>query len=164
MPPRGAAWDGPPPDLATARTIEKGHGRIEQRELTTSREIVQYLDWPDAAQVCRIRRVRELAGKSSDEIVYAITSLPPERASCEQLLELNRQHWRIENNLHWVRDTAFAEDASRIRSRNAPQALAALRNTTLRLLAPFKAPIRATRQAFAEDRLKAITMAVQGFL
>jgi predicted transposase YbfD/YdcC len=158
------AWDGPPPDLATARTIDKGHGRIEQRELAATSEIVPYLDWPGAAQVCRIRRTRELAGKRSQETVYAITSLTRERASCEDLLELNRQHWSIENRLHWIRDTAFAEDASRVRSKNAPQALAALRNTALRLLAPFKTPTRATRHAFAEDRLSAINLAVQGFL
>lgn len=162
--PSRATWDGPPPDLATAHTIDKGHGRIEQRWLTATSEIASYLDWPGVAQVCRIRRTRERAGKQSHETVYAITSLPREQASCADLLELGRQHWRIENCLHWIRDTAFAEDACRVRSSNGAQALAALRNTTLRLLAPFKSPTQATRHAFAEDRLSAINLAVQGFL
>jgi len=86
------------------------------------------------------------------------------RAPAHRLLALNRQHWSIENNLHWRRDTAFAEDASRIRSNQAPQALASLRNTVLRLLHPFRTPVRATRQIFAENRISAINLAIQGFL
>ena len=127
-------------------------------------EIAGYLDWPGAEQVCRIQRTREIAGKRTQEIVYAVTSLPRHRATPDALLALNRQHWAIENRLHWRRDTAFAEDASRIRSESAPQALASLRNTVLRLLHPFQAPIRATRHAFAENRPQAITLALQGFL
>lgn len=123
-----------------------------------------YLDWPGAAQVCRILRMREIAGKQSREIVYGVTSLPRERASPAALLDLNREHWGIENRLHWRRDTAFAEDASQIRTDNAPQALAALRNTVLRLLRPFDRPVRASRQIFAENRLDAIKLAVQGIL
>ncbi len=162
--PSRVAWGGPPPDLTTARSIEKAHGRIEQRELAATSELATYLDWPGVAQLCRIRRTRELAGRQSQEIVYAITSLPRQRASSHQLLELSRRHWRIENSLHWVRDTSFAEDACRVRSKNAPQALAALRNTVLRLLAPYQGPTHAIRQAFSEDRLRAITLAVQCFL
>jgi predicted transposase YbfD/YdcC len=162
--PATTAWDGPPADLASARTVEKGHGRIEQRELTATSELAGYIDWPGAAQVCRIHRIREIAGKQSGETVYAVSSLSRERASPAALLALNRQHWGIENQLHWRRDTALAEDACQIRTDNAPQALAALRNTVLRLLRPFDRPVRASRQIFAENRLDAITLAVQGFL
>jgi len=147
-----------------ARTIEKGHGRIELRELAASSEIAFYLDWPGAAQVGRIHRMREVAGKQSQETVYVITSLTREQASPDALLALNRQHWRIENGLHWRRDTGFAEDASQIRRGNAPHALATLRNTVLRLLRPFPVPTRAARQVFAENRLRAIDLARQGFL
>jgi hypothetical protein len=73
-------------------------------------------------------------------------------------------HWGIENQLHWRRDIGFAEDARQIRSENAPQALASLRNTVLRLLHPFRQPVRDTRQIFAENRLDAIKLALQGFL
>lgn len=156
--------DGPPADLATARTVEKGHGRIEQRELSATSALAGYLDWPGAAQVCRIHRIREIAGKHSQETVYALTSLHREQAGPAALLALNRRHWGIENQLHWRRDTLFAEDASQIRCENAPQALASLRNTVLRLLHPFQRPVRATRQIFAENRLDAIKLALQGFL
>jgi predicted transposase YbfD/YdcC len=119
---------------------------------------------PAQAGVCRIHRIREIAGKQSHETVYAVTSLARARASPEALLALNRPHWGIENQLHWRRDIGFAEDASQIRSENAPQALASLRNTVLRLLHPFRQPVRATRQIFAENRLDAIKLALQGFL
>jgi predicted transposase YbfD/YdcC len=163
-PPASAVWDGPPADLETARTVEKGHGRIEQRELITSSEVAAYLGWPGASQICRIRRVREIAGEQSHELVYAVTSLTRHHASAAALLALNREHWAIENCLHWRRDVTFSEDASRIRCANAPQALASLRNTVLQLLRPFKAPIRATRQRLAENRIAAINLAIQGFL
>jgi predicted transposase YbfD/YdcC len=162
--PPTAHWDGPPADLEIARTVDKGHGRIEQRELAATSELASYIEWPGAAQVCRISRTREIAGKRSLETVYAVTSLSHARASANMLLALNRQHWEIENTLHWRRDTAFAEDASRIRCDNAPHALASLRNTVLRLLRPFTTPVQATRQIFAENRADAVNLAIQGFL
>ena len=114
--------------------------------------------------MCRIERTREVAGKTSHEIVYAITSLPRERAGPEDLLALARQHWAIENRLHYRRDVALGEDASRIRSGNAPQTLAALRNTVLRLVEAMPGPLTAIRETYAENRLDAITLAKQGFL
>lgn len=123
-----------------------------------------YLDWPGAAQVCRIERTREVAGRISREVSYAITSLGREVAGPDDLLALIRQHWSIENRLHWRRDVALREDASRVRSGNAPQALAALRNTMLRLVDAMPGPLAAIRETFAENRLDAITLAKQGFL
>jgi predicted transposase YbfD/YdcC len=148
----------------TARTVEKGHGRIETRELTASGEIAAYLEWPGLAQAGRISRIREITGKTSREIVYIITSLTRERASPAALLALNRQHWSIENDPHRRRDTGFGEDGSSIRTGNAPQALAGLRNTVLRLSRPFPIPTRAARQVFAENRSRAIDLVRQGFL
>lgn len=65
---------------------------------------------------------------------YKITSLPPERASPADLLHLSRAHWAIENELHYVRDVTLGEDASRIRSGTAPQAMAAIRNLIVAVL------------------------------
>ena len=147
--------------------MRRATGGIEQRELSATSGLAFYLDRPGAAQVCpihRIRRIRKIAGRQSGETVYALSSLSRERAAPAALLALNRQHWGIENQLHWRRDTAFAEDASQIRTDNAPHALAVLRNTVLRLLRPSHRPVRASRQIFAENRLDAITLAVQGFL
>ena len=65
---------------------------------------------------------------------YGITSLTPERASATDLLKLRREHWTIENKLHWVRDTVFREDASSVRTGVIPQVMAAMRNTALSVL------------------------------
>jgi len=105
--------DAPADELVTKTTVEKGHGRIETRRLSVSRESAAHLNWPGVAQLCRIERTRESAGKISREIAYAVTSLTSERAGPKDLLALWRDHWRIENTLHWRRDVILREDASR---------------------------------------------------
>lgn len=88
-------------------------------------------------QVCRLTRIREIRGKQSEEIVYAITSLAKEKASAENILRLSRAHWGIENRLHFVRDMTFREDQCRVRKGAAPQVLAACRNTARTILKRF---------------------------
>jgi predicted transposase YbfD/YdcC len=94
------------------------------------------VSWYGLRQWCKITRTRtqNKSGATSTEIVYMITSLPISTTTPGQLLNLNRKHWGIENKLHWVKDTLLREDASTIRTRNAPQAVATLRNLTLKLL------------------------------
>lgn len=123
-----------------------------------------HLDWPGVAQVGRIEREREIRGQTSREVAYAVTSLTREQAGPEALLSLVRGHWAIENQLHWRRDVSLREDACRVRSGCAPQALAALRNTVLRLARALPGPLAAVRQTLAENRLDAILLATQGFL
>ncbi len=80
------------------------------------------------AQVCRL--VRRTSGREDDEleVQYAVTSVPRGQADAAQLLAWWREHWGIENRLHYVRDVALREDACRIRTGEAPQNLAAFRN------------------------------------
>lgn len=85
-------------------------------------------------QVFRLRRERTIKGKTEVEEAYGITSLPREKASAKRLLGWIRSHWGIENQLHGVRDGTFAEDACRVRSGDAPQVLAAIRNMVLLVL------------------------------
>jgi hypothetical protein len=73
-------------------------------------------------------------------VAYRITSLGPERAGAGRLLALDRGHWGIENGLHHVRDVGPGEDACRVRTGHAPQALAAARNLALGLLRSVRAP------------------------
>jgi hypothetical protein len=73
---------------------------------------------------------------------YGITSLATDRADAAALLVYLRNHWRIENSLHYVRDVTLREDACRVRSQSAPQVLAALRNAVVHLLADVKARSR----------------------
>ena len=120
----------------TARTVDIGHGRIEQRNLTTSEALVGYSDWPGLAQVFELGRhvIDQKTGKERVEVVYGVTSLSPQRATPARLLELVRGQWQIENKSHWVRDVTFDEDHSQVRCGNIPQVMAALRNTAIGLL------------------------------
>lgn len=82
----------------------------------------------------RIRREITRHGRTTVEIVHGITSLPLSQANAARLLEGVRDHWRVENQLHYVRDVTLGEDACRVRGANAPQALAACRNAVVCLL------------------------------
>jgi predicted transposase YbfD/YdcC len=85
-------------------------------------------------------RERTEKGKKTVEVVHGISSLSPERADAQRLLELTRGHWGIENKLHYKRDVTLGEDASRIRKGVAPQVMAALRNSVIYVLSKVAAP------------------------
>ena len=157
--PPSAEWS-PPPDLAQAETIEKGHGRIETRRLEATASIADHLapTWCGLAQVRRLTRQRIIRGKETIETVYAITSLAVGKADPARLLQLSREHWGIENRLHYVRDVTYREDQARSNAGNAPEALAALCNTALTILRRlgFK-PVEGLEH-FAEHRQQAIDL------
>ena len=118
-----------------------------------------YLEWPGVQQVFQVHRVRRLPGKVEQETAYGITSLAPEEAGPERLLELARGHWGIENRLHGVRDVTLGEDACRVRSGSAPQALAATRNAVVHLLEGVEAPSKAAAlRRFAIYPLEALAL------
>jgi predicted transposase YbfD/YdcC len=125
-------------------------------EVTAS--IAEHLSpaWCGLAQVCRLTRQRIIRGETTIETVYAITSLRADKADAARLLDLSRQHWGIENRLHYVRDVTWREDQARTNAGHAPQALAALRNTALTILRRlgFK-PVEGIEH-FAEHRQQAI--------
>ncbi len=114
---------------------------METREIWTSTELNEYLDFPHVGQVFRIRRTTtDLDGnvvkgrKSIEETVYGLTSLSTERASPMQVLAYNRGQWQIENRLHHVRDMTYDEDRSQVRKQRRPHAMASLRNIAISLL------------------------------
>lgn len=150
----------PPP--RTARTIDKGHGRLEVRTLAASTALNDYLSWPGLAQVFRLtRRVTHLkSGKCTVKTVYGLTSLSPAQASPAHLLTHIRHHWHaIENGVHWVRDVVMGEDASTIHKATAPQTMATLRNLAIdfaRLLG-FDS-ITAAIDAFSANPARAISL------
>lgn len=121
------------------------------------------MGWPGAQQVCRLRRCRTQGGKTSEEVVFLITSLPPERATAKELLSLSRAHWGIENRLHQVRDTTLREDACRVRKGALPQLLSALRNTLLTCFhhLHFTSMVEGL-EYFAEHRRQAIRLIRHG--
>jgi predicted transposase YbfD/YdcC len=135
----------------------KGHGRVETRRIRTTTRLTGYLDWPGLKRVCLLERVRRIKGKTTTETVCAVTSLGPERASAKQLLAISRGHWGIENKLHWVRDMSLGEDVCRVRTGEAPENLAAVRNSVLRLIrSSGLTEIAATLRRHAAKPLEAI--------
>ena len=118
-----------------------------------------YLNWPGVKQVCRIDRERRIGAKRETETVHYVTSLPRTMVGPEDLLKLARDHWgAIENGLHYVRDEVLGEDRSTIRTGDAPQNLAALRNTGLnwlRLSGYDK--VAGTLRSFARNPLRLFT-------
>lgn len=126
----------PTAPLAQERTVDHARGRREERVLRTSTEMNTYLRtaWPAVAQVSQLTRTVSTAAKTTVETVYLLTSLPPADAPPMRLLTLVRAYWSIENKRHWVRDVVFGEDRSHLRSGDAPQLLACLRNLVITLL------------------------------
>lgn len=94
------------------------------------------MGFPYLRQAIRIeRRTTTLDGTPlRSDIAFGITSLWPAQASPARLLGLNRDHWGIENRLHWVRDVTFDEDRSQIRKRTGAHMMATLRNFAISLL------------------------------
>ncbi|MGW3982918.1 ISAs1 family transposase [Streptomyces mirabilis] len=107
-----------------------GHGRSEIRRIKAA--TVNSLLFPGARQAVQIKRRRtdRKTGRTTVKTVYAVTSVTAEQATAAQLAQLVRDHWKIEA-LHHVRDTTFAEDASQLRTGNAPRAMATWRNLAI---------------------------------
>ena len=122
--------------LHTHTDVETSHGFITTRTLTASTLLTDYINWPGLAQVYQYHSQREhtKTGEITYQTQYGITSLAPETASAKDLLKLRREHWTIENKVHWVRDTVLGEDASQARTGSLPHVMAALRNTALSAL------------------------------
>lgn len=130
---------GPGQEVRTVRHVYKGHGRLEIRTLSASSDLQGYVDWPGVHQGLRLeRQVYRLAtGQQVCQVNYAVTSLSPHSIDLPTLLTRWREHWHIENKLHWVRDTVMHEDACRVRRGHAPVVLAALRNAVITLVKAF---------------------------
>ena len=120
----------------SAKSVQKGHGRLEIRELWTSTQMNEWFEtqWAGIAQVFRLRRQVKEGEQEREEIVYGVTNLPRKKANASRLLSLQQAHWRIENRLHYRRDVTLGEDACQVRMAGAPQALAALNGGVLALM------------------------------
>lgn len=120
------------------QSIDKGHGRIEIRRcwtLTDLEYLVQKNQWKGLQSVAMIQAERRTGGTTTTETRYYLSSLAGNAA---QIASAVRSHWAIENSLHWVLDVSFGEDGCRIRSENAPQNFALLRQIALNLLTQEK--------------------------
>ncbi len=120
--------------LTHSEDSQPAHGRIETRTLKVL-TTVRGIGFPHARQVIQITRdrVAVATGERSREVVYAICSVAFEHAHPRVIATWLREHWSIENAVHWVRDITFDEDRSTVRTGTAPQVMASLRNTALNL-------------------------------
>jgi len=122
--------------VGRASSLEKGHGRIDEREILTSFRIAGRIEFPYVAQVFRVTRQSEQVktGKMSSQAIYGMTSLSVEEFNAKELLALVRKHWSIENGLHYRRDVTFKEDAIRQTDSNGGRVQAVLNNLTIGVL------------------------------
>lgn len=114
--------------------VEKGHGRIETRECTciAAGPWLGHVTegWTKLTSVAKLVSTREIKGKTTEYTRYYISSLPPD---AQEIGRAVREHWRIENTLHWSLDVVFKEDSIRIRKDNSPENLAIIRRIAFSL-------------------------------
>ena len=122
-----------PKDFETVKETNKGHGRLEERRLTVSSQLHDFLDWPYLQQVFQLERrfVSTKTGEIQEQVVYGLTSLSREEITPRQLLQKIRAYWGIENGLHYRRDVTLREDRTHMTQGHAGQVMACLNNLVL---------------------------------
>ncbi len=128
--------------------VESGHHRREKRQVTAVSidqmgDLYKQAQWSGLQTIVRVVRTRHLWNKTTQEVMFYLSSLPPD---AQQLGKAIRQHWSIENQLHWVLDVTFGEDASRVRKGNSPENIALLKRWSINLLNQETSFKRSTRQ------------------
>jgi predicted transposase YbfD/YdcC len=125
----------PGKDYQSYETEEKGHGRHEKRHYTIlpvpEQGIRNKDEWEKLTVIGVCYRERTCKGKTSEETVYFIGS---RKMSAKKYGKALRDHWKMENNLHWQLDVTFDEDANRVQQKTEAMNLAFLRKTALALL------------------------------
>ena len=130
-------------------TVEKGHGRVETRRYWVTEEIdwlPQKLGWKKLTSIGLVESEIYQNGKTTIENRCFINSIKPDAKRFSQAV---RQHWAIENNLHWQLDVSFDEDKLKMRAGYAAQNLSILRRMVLNLLkqdTSVKGSIKAKRK------------------
>ena len=128
--------DTPDRKMRHHKEVEKGHGRTETRETYVApapQTILATGAWVGLASIIMVMRhgIDHATGKMTEEVRYFISSLP---AKAKRMAGAVRQHWGIENGLHWVLDVAFNEDRMRQRDRNGIENLALLNRLAVSVL------------------------------
>lgn len=148
-------------DYCYHETLDGEHGRIETRKYWISSDI-NFLqgkeNWKKLNSIGVVERTREIGENISIEKHYYLTSIEND---AELFAKAVRNHWGVENGLHWTLDMAFREDECRIRKGYAPENFSVLRQMALNLLKSeksFKGSINTKRleAAWNKDYLKTV--------
>lgn len=134
-------------------STDGGHGRIESRTGRATSAIgwlgALHPQWVGLKSIVAVTAKREGKDKTTEETRYFISSL--DASDPQRLGQVIRAHWGIENNLHWVLDYAFDEDAQRARTGNSAANRAVIRHIALNLVKSEKT----TKAGVKNKRLKA---------
>jgi predicted transposase YbfD/YdcC len=133
-------WEKEPPYDVWRSELEKGHGRIERREVLTEEELDWMGSkgkWKDLKTIIEYRCTRTEGEKRTEDSHYYLSS---RLMDAEEAGRLIRGHWSIENRLHWFLDVCFGEDDCRARTNHAAENLNVLRKTALYLLQKTSVP------------------------
>jgi predicted transposase YbfD/YdcC len=119
-----------------ATMTDYGHGRIEVRNIWTTIQLNDYVDFPYVAQAFAIERLVTIkkGGRCSREVIYGITSQTQYDAAPLTILKTNRNHWCIENSCHYVLDWNYDEDRCRIRTGYGPENITRLRRFAIGII------------------------------
>ena len=140
-------------EISRAETVDGDHGRIETRTTTVIQDVEwlrQRHKWPGLNGVVIVENSRQIDGAITSETRVYITSL---RLPAYLMGPIVRDHWSIENKLHWVMDMIFRDDECRVRTDHAPANFTTLKHMALNLIrrAPSKDSIRLRRKVAAWD-------------
>jgi predicted transposase YbfD/YdcC len=120
--------------ISQHETVDADHGRIETRTYTAIHD-VEWLqerhDWPGLEGVIMVESRRESDGKVTQETRFYITSLI---LLANLIGPMIRDHWMIENGLHWIMDMVFRDDECRVRTENAPANFTTLKHMANNLI------------------------------
>ncbi|MFQ5567494.1 MAG: ISAs1 family transposase, partial [Paracoccaceae bacterium] len=126
--------DDPEASVSAATEVDGGHGRIEDRSAVISSDIDWLQErhhWPGLKAIGKVTAIREANGKTTRQSRYYLLSTT---LSAERFNSVVREHWGIENRLHWVLDMVMNEDQARNRKDNGPNNLAILRHMALNII------------------------------
>jgi len=139
--------------VSVDQTVDGDHGRIETRRVTVIHDVAwlkKRHDWPGLQGLVVIDSTREIGERTERETRYYLTS---SAWRAERLGPMVRDHWGIENSLHWVMDMTFRDDECRIRTKHAPENFVTLKHMAANLArkAPGRDSIRLRLKTAAWD-------------
>jgi predicted transposase YbfD/YdcC len=139
-------------DADQHKTLEKEHGRIENRKfwVIDAEELPSAKEWAGLKSVGLCVRERTIKEKTTREEVYYAMSL---ELDAKLFSEVIREHWQVENKLHWIVDVVFREDKQRYKNKTTAQNLSCVRKTAFNILKkdPRKTSMKSKRLRAASN-------------